>query len=444
MKEHVTSIVNKTNRKILHLSIAMLTCISASPQQILTLDACRQLALRNSTKIRSASLSAEAAEQAEKEAFTKYFPNVGVTGAGLVFSKPLMTQTLETGYPPPNDKAVVEMFKHGLIGGVTAMQPLYAGGQIVNGNRLAAAGTEISRLQQRMAVNDVLLETERCFWQLVALKEKMKTIAEAETMLRRIHADVRTAVETGLATRNDLLRAELEQHRLAGDRLKAENGLQMLKATLALYIGMETECFDIEQPAFDHIALPMEEPDAETLQQRPEYQLLEKNVDVAALQIRMELGKNLPSITVGAGYNYMNVDRGKPAEMKEHFGLALAVVSIPLSGWWGGSHALKKKKLELRAAETIRQEHADLLLLQMQNLWNGLNEAYSQLLLAQKSIAVAEENLRTSENHYKAGVSILSDLRDAQNLLQQARDRHIEAATTYHIKLAEYRQVKQE
>ncbi|MDR1556726.1 MAG: TolC family protein, partial [Tannerellaceae bacterium] len=121
-------------------------------------------------------------------------------------------------------------------------------------------------------------------------------------------------------------------------------------------------------------------------------------------------------------------------------GLAFATVSVPISGWWGGSHAIKKKKLELRAAENTRRENTELLLIQMRQLAAGLGEAYQQVLLAQKSISVAEENVRMSEDHYKAGISILSDLLDAQNLLQQSRDQYVEAATEYCVKLAEYRQ----
>jgi outer membrane protein TolC len=125
--------------------------------------------------------------------------------------------------------------------------------------------------------------------------------------------------------------------------------------------------------------------------------------------------------------------------MKRDFGMAFATVSIPLSDWWGGSHAVKRRKLELRAAENTRHENADLLLLQMRRAADELNEAYQQTLLAQKSIAVAEENVRMSEDHYKAGVSILSDLLDAQNLLQQSRDQYAETVATYCVKKAEYR-----
>jgi outer membrane protein TolC len=410
-------------------------------QEVYSLETCKKLALENNAKVKNAQLSIDAAEQAKKEAFTKYFPDVSATGIGQIFNKPLMTQTVETGYPAPNDKVEMEMFKSGVIGGVMAMQPVFAGGQIVNGNRLAKAGVEVSKLQKQMSVNEALLVTERYFWQLVSLKEKMKTIAEAETMLQRIHSDVSVAVDAGLTTKNDLMRITLEQNRLAANRLKLENGIQVLKMAFGQHIGVAADSFEVEQPDFTGIAPPVTATDhQQSLQNRPEYRLLEKSVDVAKLQVKMATGKNLPSVALGAGYNYVNFDNGKPTEMEKNMGIAAAVVSVPLSGWWGGSHAIKKKKLELQAAENTRNENAELLLIQMRQLAAELNEAYQQVLLAQQSIAVAEENVRMSEEHYKAGISILSDLLDAQNILQQSRDQYVEAATGYCVKLAEYRQ----
>jgi outer membrane protein TolC len=136
----------------------------------------------------------------------------------------------------------------------------------------------------------------------------------------------------------------------------------------------------------------------------------------------------------------VNFDNGKLTEMEKKQSVAFATVSVPLSGWWGGSHAIKKKKLELRTAENTRSENTELLLIQMRKLAAELDEAYRQVMLSQKSIAVAEDNFHISENHYKAGISIMSDLLDAQNLLQQSRNQYVEAATGYCVKLAEYRQ----
>ncbi|MDR1682214.1 MAG: TolC family protein [Candidatus Symbiothrix sp.] len=427
-------------RKFVILIVILVSAACANAQEVFTLEKCKEMALKNNAKAQNALLSVEAAEQTKKEAFTKYFPNISATGVGLIFNKPLMTQTVETGYPAPNDKVMVEMFKSGVIGGVMATQPIFAGGQILHGNKLAKAGVEVSRLQKQMTDNEVLLETERYFWQLVSLKEKMKTIAEAETMLSRVQSDVKVAVDAGLTTQNDLARITLEQNRLIANRLKLENGILVLKMAFGQHIGL-ADNFDVEQPDFSNITMPtVETLHATSLQNRPEYRLLEKSVDVAKLQVKMETGKNLPTVAIGAGYNYVNFDNGKPTEMEKKMGLAFATVSVPISGWWGGSHAIKKKKLELLAAENTRRENAELLLIQMRQLAAELGEAYQQVLLAQKSIAVAEENFRMSEEHHKAGISILSDLFDAQSLLQQSRDQYVEAATLYSVKLAEYRQ----
>jgi outer membrane protein TolC len=136
----------------------------------------------------------------------------------------------------------------------------------------------------------------------------------------------------------------------------------------------------------------------------------------------------------------MSFDRGSSTESTDNFGMAFATVSVPLSGWWGGSHAIKKKKMEVRAAENTKQNTAELLLLQMQRLWDELDEARQQVQLARQSISVAEENVRLNEDHYREGISILSDLLDAQNLLQQSRDQYTEALTAYYLKQSEYRQ----
>lgn len=68
-----------------------------------------------------------------------------------------------------------------------------------------------------------------------------------------------------------------------------------------------------------------------------------------------------------------------------------------------------------------------------QNYWNKLNETYSKVLLAKQAIETAEENVRINKDRYQNGLSILSDLIDAQSLLQQSRDQYTEAFTGFMI-----------
>ncbi|MDR1763059.1 MAG: TolC family protein [Dysgonamonadaceae bacterium] len=468
--------MSKSNIKICeNLRIICVICVlnvlnvlSGNAQQVLTLEQCKAMALKNNAEMQNADLSVKIAEQQKKEAFTKYFPSISGTGMGFAANNPLISmdidlsatlQPMMEGMTPlivwlmqqgaPIDPAAlqglqqslaqpqkIEMLKNGYVGGIMATQPIFVGGQIINGNRLAKAGAEVSRLQKQMSENEVLLATERYFWQIVSLKEKMKTIDNSAVMLDRILSDVKAAVDAGLTTRNDLLRVELEQNRLESGRLKAQNGLQILKMALALHIGLDNYDFDVENPNLESFEnFPSLQGNVEN---RPEYQLLEKSVEVARLQQKMEIGKNLPTIAVGAGYNFMRFDWNKADGMKNDFGMLFATVSVPISDWWGGSHAIKRKKLEVLKAENTRREQSDLLRLQMQQVGNELNEAYRQILLAKKSIASAEENLKINRDNYNAGVTTLSDLLEAQNLLQQSRDQYTEAVSAYRVKQAEY------
>ena len=434
--------------KILIPLFLLFLCTVSFGQEVYTLEKCKELALKNNMQAINSRLSVEAAERTKKEAFTNFFPSVSATGLGFKAGKPMMQMEMDMsalfqamGMPaiPP---IPINMLENGLIGAVMATQPVFAGGQIINGNKLAKASVEASSLQKKMTDNELLLNTEQYYWQIVSLMEKVKTIEDARNMLDRIRKDVDMAVQVGLTTRNDLLRVELEQNRLASNKLKVENGLKLSKMVLGQCIGVAPELFAIEKTSFDNLPLPADirigHEDA--LLRRAEYQLLNKGVEVSQLQLKMKQGENLPTVAVGLGYNYFNMDMRKESQMDNNFGMVFASVTIPISGWWGGSHAVKKQKIELQKTENSRQQNGEMLLVQMQQLWNELEEAYLQLKIAEQSISLAEENMRHNTDYYNAGTSILSDLLDAQNLLQQSHDQYTDAATEYQIKVSQYRQ----
>ena len=120
--------------------------------------------------------------------------------------------------------------------------------------------------------------------------------------------------------------------------------------------------------------------------------------------------------------------------------MVFATVSVPISDWWGGSHAIKRKKLEQQQAREQLAENAELLKIKMQSAWNSVEESYQQLLLAQRSIEQAEENLRLNRDYYNAGMTKMSDLLEAQMLYQQSCDKRTDAFADYQNKLLEYRQ----
>ncbi len=118
------------------------------------------------------------------------------------------------------------------------MQPLYAGGRIVNGNRLATLGLDVARDDAVLARRDALAQTEEKYWRLVELAEKERTLAAFERLLEALEKQAIDAVEAGLVTRNDSLKVALERQRAEVDRLRLESGVRLTARDLRRHLGL--------------------------------------------------------------------------------------------------------------------------------------------------------------------------------------------------------------
>ena len=422
-------------------------------------------ALKNNFATRAAHHNTEAAHEQRREAFTKYFPNVSATAATFNANRGMAKMTLDPqtmispelgaalaqSFPPEAMAALaapmnMTMMKSGVIASVTAMQPVFAGGQIVNGNRLARVGEEVSELQLQLAEQEVERTVSQYYWQLVSLYEKLATIDAVEALLADLHKDVDVAVRAGVAMRNDLLQVELRQNEVESQKVKLRNAIDIVKMTLGQYAGLtpappstggrSSYTFEIENPDLSQQDIQKLPPlGREGVGLLPEYSLLQKQVEAAKLQKKMAVGKNLPSVAVGAGYNYHNL-----LDNDRTFAMVFATLSVPISDWWGGSHAVKHKKIELQKAQEQLEDNAQLLGIRLQKTWNDADEARQLVAIASRGIKQAEENLRLNRDYYRAGTSTMSNLLEAQLLYQQACDRHTEAYADLQHKLLLYRQ----
>lgn len=425
-------------KRNLTLLAALFLCATASAQTY-TLEQCRTMALENNNKMKNSRLDTDIAGQTRREAFTNFFPNISAAGMAFDASHDMLRLSVPLELPIPGlslPPLSMGMMKHGLMGGVTAIQPLFAGRQVAAGNRLARIGEEAAGLKLRVSEREVYETVEKYFWQIVALRGKLETLDVVDRQLEQIRRDVEMAVKAGISTRNDLLRVELKQQETESSRLKVENGIGVTRLLLAQYVGMPlAEPFDIEAEVFGMPDAPESwyTDAAAAAELRPEARLLDKNVEASKQQIRMTRGKNMPTVGVGAGYLYHDL-----SGQDNDFGMVFASVSVPITGWWGGSHAVRREQLKRRQAENDRRQAVEMMQVEITRCWNELQEAYKQILLARKTIASATENLRLNEDYFRAGTVSLTDLLDAQTLLQQGRDLLTDASADYQVKLSKY------
>ena len=438
-------------KHFLLLVLLLLTALSGHAQTVYTLDSCKAMASRDNLTVQNKRLAVEAARQQKMEVFTKYFPAVSAMGAGFWLTKPMIDMDYDLGklqlpmFSPimisiDLPSIPMQMINGGIMGGVTAVQPVFAGLRIVRGNQLAKLGYEAAKLQLKMSEDEVNTQVETYFWKIVMLKEKQKMLEALDRQLSHIAEDADAAVAAGVIKPSDKLQVELKRQELESGRIKVANGIRVCKMMLRQYARIPERDFDIQ---YDTLLLP-DSPESYYMEStaavglRTESQLLDIQVKAAELQTQMEIGKHLPQVAVGAGYSAYLMDVNEYNTSSNHFGMVFGTVTVPISDWWGGGHAIKRCRINEQMARNEREQNLQLLEVQTEQTWNELYEAYQQLLIAQQSVRLAEENLRLQNDYYEAGTATLSDLLNAQSQLQQSADSFTEAYSDYQLKTSVY------
>lgn len=431
----------------LPLLLALCLPIAAKAQTTYSLDQCKALAKENNVKLKRTRLEITDAKEQQKEARTKYLPTVTANGTYFHSADYLMQEEISLSPADQQKLAAIvkgiglnpailaglptsytfQAIKHGTLASIIAMQPVFAGGRIINANKLATVQTQVKELMLEQNADEVAQTTEVYYNQLLALYEQEKTLDAADKQLENILKDANNAYEAGVSNKNDVLSVKLKQNEMAVNRLKLNNGISLCKMVLAQYIGKQGEEIDIDR------SLTTELPDPRqlsvnhnsALEQRTEMRLLDKKVEANRLLTRVKRGEMMPTLAIGVAGMYHDLTNKGRTNV-----IGLATLSVPISNWWG-NRGLKRQKIAEQIAVEEKEDSRQLLLIQMQNAYNNLETAYKQIQLAKLSMEQAAENLRLNQDFYEAGTGTMSNLLDAQTQDQKARNQYSEAVVAY-------------
>lgn len=430
-------------KRIIIIIVALASyAFSVTAQRVLTLDECREMALTNNASVKTAQLSKGVAHATRQEAFTKYFPSISGSFMAFKTDKGLLQYDMDDDIPLPDGNPIhithdFQLIKDGVSVGANLVWPIFTGGQIYNANKLAEIGEAVAELQSRQSADEVRVTVEKYYWQLATLKAKRATVNQMAIMLDTLENQVSAMVDAGVTLQNDLLEVRIRHNEILTAAMRLDNGINVMKSLLGQYLGLGTEQVDVNPIIDPKIAVSLDDgllvnPE-DALHATTQYQLLAENVKATDTKRKMTLGANLPSVAVGAGYIYNRM-------LSQWHGrtLCFATVSIPITDWWGGSHAMKSSKLKSDIARIELQDYSEQLQINMRNSWDNLVTAWKTIGVQIESIEQSEENLRLNEVFYFAGTITMTDLLKAQTLYRQSQDQYMDAFGTYQIEKIKY------
>ena len=411
--------------------------IKAQESIKLSLASCRDMALSQSESLQQAEHKYEQSRLDRKIANTAFLPKFDASATGTyVF--------------PDIDMMGMDLRMRGMyMAGITLTQPLYAGGKILTGKKLSKLGESIAAEQKRMTMMDVLVEADNAYWTLIAVRQKVKMLDSYKEQMDSLYTQVKTAVDAGLATENELLRIEASRSDILYQMQKARNGEDLCRMSLCRITGVDAQT----KLELTDTTICVKEPGllAADINGRPELNLLKHQMDATQKQIQMSRADMLPTVGLVAGYAYYGniklnsmVDAGNGTmvpysqEFRDGIGAVMLSVKIPIFQWGANLKKVKKAKLDFKNAELEFNKNSRLMNLEAQSALKNVYDGYQLIKTAEIGLKQAEENLRVTNNKYNVSMALLTDLLDAQSQWKQAKSNLIEAQTQYKIYETEY------
>jgi outer membrane protein TolC len=427
--------------KAITLYIMMLAAASASAETLnLSVADCRERALNTSEDLQTARIESEQAVLDLDVAKRAALPTIDGT-AMLEYMVPDITM------------GTIEMQMRGAyVAGLSLVQPIYTGGKITAGKRLAQIGTEVSEQKERLSRMDVISNADKSYWTLVAVDGKIEMLKAYMAQMDSLYAQTERSVGTGLATRNDLLRIEARRSDIEYNLKKAKNGREMCRLSMCRIIGVDASTEIV--PTDTDIAVTEPEMLSSDISDRPELAMLSLSIKAKEQQVKMAKADYLPTIGLALGYfRYGNIktvstytlDDGSVGKYSnttnDGLGMGLLSVKIPIFNWGTTGKKVKNAKLDLQKSEVALSKNQRLLTLEAQQAITNVYDGYDLVKSARISLNQAEENLQSMQARYKVSLCQMIDLLDAQSQWQQAKSNLLEARAQYKIYQTEYLRV---
>ena len=436
-------------KKTLLILMILISASAASAQEVsLSLNDCIALSESNNPYIKNTNLDIQSAKYQKKEVFAEYFPRLSFRALLLssydylidIIAGPELGKSIR-------DAGFIESSKYGYNASLSLMQPIYAGGRINAGNKLAKVGIKAAELKHEVNLREKREEIEKAYWEIVALEEKRNTLNHLEELLDILYRDVTSAIDAGVITESDLLLVKMKKNELKSGRIHLEGGIKLLKMNLFNTIGQGYSVVkgvsDESRPNLDQIVLsdrlssllPPSDyyiPEEELAAGVTETELLNVMVEAKKLEKKLALGEYLPAAGIGLSYGYSDFTKGNTNA------IGMATISIPISNWGKGSLKLKRLDNEIQKAVNEKEFLSSQLILQARQLWLNLNVAWEQMMVAEENLEMAEKNVYNQMSSFEAGLIPISDVLMNQTTLFEATENLIDKRIEYSKALTAY------
>ncbi len=410
----------------------------AQDKKKMTVEESVKVGLENSNFLHSSKMNMKYAEAKSKEVNTFRLPSL-TFGASYTRLSEVDPFSVSTPFGKFNiSPAIFNNYNFK----VTLQQPLFTGFKLESNSKMADLSYKASKEDFNSDKNELIYNIKKAYWGLFQANQIKKVTEENVAQVQAHLTDVKNLFDQGLATKNDVLKVQVQLGEAQLRLIDSKNAVQLANINLdnILGISLSTEIEpvnNIEKRSKDVSDLSSLLDKAYSV--RPELKSMDYRVKASETGITAAKSDWWPQLYLTGNYYYSRPNqRILPTQDKFNATWDISVsMSFNLWNWGATSDRTDAAEAQFEQAKDGYKVLKDRVTLEVTANYLNINKSEEKMTVSEQSVKQAEENYKVTDEKFKNGLALNSDLLDAEVALLQAKTNYIQSVVDYELALAQ-------
>ena len=321
-------------------------------------------------------------------------------------------------------------------------QPIFTGFKLESNSKMAEYNFLAAKQDYTAEEKNLIYNIKNAYWSLFKANQIQKVTEEVVVDIQSHLTDVQNLFAQGLATKNDLLKVKVQLGEVQLNLIDAKNAVKLANLSLVNLIGLpiSTNIETTEQPEKSVVKIEDISPLlSKAYENRPELKSMNYRIKAGESGVTAAKSDWWPQIYLVGNYYYSRPNQ-RIQPLVDQFNKTWDVgVALSVSLWnWGVTvDRTDQAETQLEKAKDAYKIIRDGITLEVTQNYLNIKKSEEKMTVAGQNVSQAEENYRVTDDKFKNGLALNSDLLDAEVALLQAKTDYIQSIVDYELAQAQ-------
>ncbi len=408
--------------------------ISAQEKLSLTVEHAVEIGLQNSKTLHSSLMRVKSAQVKVKEVDAGRLPSLKFSAA----YRKLSNIPLSIISTPIGNFEVQPIILDNYTTQISIFQPLFTGSRLLSSSDIAKQTANASNEDYNKDRSDLIFNIKNAYWSLFKAIQLKKIMDETVDQTKAHVTDAKNLLNAGMLTKNDLLKLEVQLSDLMFRQVDADNAVKLANVALnsVLNIPLETQIEIASSTQFaaqeyDNIDKLING----AVQKRSEIKSADHRIRASEAGVTMAKSSWYPQVSIVGNYYYNRPNiRIFPARDKFRDSWDAGVnLSLNIWDWLTTSYQTEQAEAQLSQSVDALGIIKDNIMLEVTQNYLNFNQAKKKIDISAFGVEQAEENMRVTEDKFKSGMALSSEVVDAETALSAAKVNYTNSIIDYEL-----------